>query len=513
MKILLLAFISLTCASCATLFSPSKQQIAIKTTNAVTKVTVDTSFVGIGENLTHVLTKNKELVTVTLGQDSCKSERRITFQNTLSNWYYVNFLPPFTLFCFMVAPMDAQPDNTSCYDDVLSYDFPLKKYSYWNKTKKRINIGNFNFNIKGSQNIWELYSYSDYEDNDPPSRTKNADSLIGQSEYFEQHIESILRKTGYVDTTSSRIYIDNINNIYLHAEIVKSKIKDVYVRFGTIKTRYFLKQECEIAWTLMDIYGDTLYSAKVPGTSGEFAYTNSNTREMIDKSFSDAIESSFVDFFNLPIPSSIFSIAGKSNETKKSTIIPPASTTPKDLDQAMEAGVTIKDDTKQSHGSGLFISNNGYILTNYHVIANSKNPQVILHSGKTYDCSIVCYDKISDLAIVKIDANVPFAYSLPSSKNFKTGSEIMVIGTPKSIELGQSVSKGIISGIRENPKNSLTYIQTDASINGGNSGGAMINTSGELIGIIDYKLINGTEGISFAIPANTVQSLLGLTNQ
>jgi S1-C subfamily serine protease len=261
----------------------------------------------------------------------------------------------------------------------------------------------------------------------------------------------------------------------------------------------------------MDIYGDTLYTVKVPGTSGEFAYTNSNTREMIDKSFSDAIESSFVDFFNLPIPSSVFSLANKSNESSKTTSISLATNSPKDLDQAMEAGVTIRDEKKQSHGSGLFISNNGYILTNYHVIANVENPQVILHSGKTYDCKIVSYDKVSDLAIVKIDANVPFAYKLPSNKNYKTGSEIMVIGTPKSIELGQSVSKGIISGIRENPKNSLTYIQTDASINGGNSGGAMINTSGELIGIIDYKLINGTEGISFAIPANTVLSMLGIT--
>ena len=220
MKIFLIILISITFTSCATLFSPSTQQISIKTKNVLTKVTVDTTFVGVGDFLTHTLKKNKELVTVTLGQDSCKSERRITFQNTLSNWYYVNFLPPFTLVCYMVAPMDAQPENTSCYDDVLSYDFPLKKYSYWNKSKKRINIGNFNFNIKGSQNIWELYSYSDYEDNDPPSKTKNADSLIGQSEYFEQHIESILRKTGYVDTTSSRIYIDNIfNRLFYVVEI------------------------------------------------------------------------------------------------------------------------------------------------------------------------------------------------------------------------------------------------------------------------------------------------------
>lgn len=510
MKHLFVFIISITLTSCATIFSPSSQQISIKTSSASTRVTIDTSYVGKGDVLTHTLKKNKELVTITLSQDSCKSERRITFQNSLSNWYYVNFMPPFLFLSFMVAPFDAQPENTSCYDDVLKYDFPLRKYNYWNKSKKRIGVGDFTFNIKGSQNIWELYSYSDYEDNDKPSKTKNADSLIGQSEYFENHIESILRKTGFIDTTSSRIYIDNINNVYLQAEIIKSKIKDVYIRFGTLKTRYFLKQECEIAWSLMDIYGDTLFSAKVPGASGEFAYSTSNTKEMIDKSLSDAIESSFVDFFNLQIPSAMMAINNNVATNKKMTSIPIATNTPKDLEQAMEAGVTIKDDTKQRHGSGLFISNNGYILTNYHVVANAEKLQVILHSGKTYDCEIISYDKLSDLAIVKIEANVPYAYKLPNDKNYKTGSEIMVIGTPKSIELGQSVSKGIISGIRENPKNSLTYIQTDASINGGNSGGAMINASGELIGVIDYKLINGTEGISFAIPANTVHKLMSL---
>jgi len=510
MKNLLIIFISITLTSCATIFSPSSQQISIRTASTSTRVMVDTSYVGKGDILTHTLKKNKELVTVTLSQDSCKSERRITFQNSLSNWYYANFVPPFLFLSFMIAPFDAQPENTSCYDDVLKYDFSLKKYNYWNKSKKRIGVGDFTFNIKGSQNVWELYSYSDYEDNDTPSKTKNADSLIGQSDYFENHIESILKKTGYVDTTSSRIYIDNINNVYLQAEIIKSKIKDVYVRFGTLKTRYFLKQECEIAWSLVDIYGDTLFSAKVPGTSGEFAYSTSNTREMIDKSLSDAIESSFVDFFNLPIPSDIMSVQNNVNANKKITSIPLAVHAPIDLDQAMEAGVTIKDDSKQRHGSGFFISNNGYILTNYHVVANSEKLQVLLHSGKSYVCEIICFDKMSDLAIVKIEANVPYAYKLPIDKNYKTGTEIMVIGTPKSIELGQSVSKGIISGIRENPKNALTYIQTDASINGGNSGGAMINASGELIGVIDYKLINGTEGISFAIPAHTVQKLMGL---
>lgn len=510
-NILLTFFCSGLLCGCATIFSSGTQDITIITPSSKTKVNIDTSFVGIGEILHHTLEKNKELVQITLSQDSCKSERKIIFQNSLSNWYYANFLPPFLLVSYMVAPLDAQPDNTSCYDNEIIIKKPLKKYKYWNKLQKRIGVGDFTFDVKSSDNKWELYSYSDYIDHDKPTRTKSSDSMIGQSDYYESHIGGILRKTGFVDTSGAKIYIDNINNIYLHATISKATVKDIFVRFGTRKTRYFLQNECDVNWSLIDIYGDTLYTAKTQGISGEFRYSESNTREMLDKSFSDAIESSMIDFLNRPIPEKVLSVHNINAANFDPIVINKPNSVPNDLDQSLQAGVTLKDSEKQQHGSGFFISNEGHILTNYHVIAQSKNLKVVLHTGKEVDVQVLRTDKYSDLALLKISQNVPFAYAIPTDKNFKTGGEIMVIGTPKSIELGQSVSKGIVSGIRENPKNSLTYIQTDASINGGNSGGAMIHPSGELIGIIDYKLINGAEGISFAIPAHTVTSLLGLS--
>lgn len=167
-------------------------------------------------------------------------------------------------------------------------------------------------------------------------------------------------------------------------------------------------------------------------------------------------------------------------------------------------------------GSGVIVSDNGYILTNEHV-AGSKysNVYVTLENGMKYNSTVVWADKDLDLAIVKISAENLDYMRLGDSDNIKLGEGVYAIGNPIGFEFQRTVTKGIISGINRtikiNEQDSESYmedlIQTDATINDGNSGGALINEAGELLGINTVK-INDAESIGFAIPINIVKPVL-----
>ena len=163
-------------------------------------------------------------------------------------------------------------------------------------------------------------------------------------------------------------------------------------------------------------------------------------------------------------------------------------------------------------GSGVIITSDGYIITNFHVVANADKLTVIDREGKEYAAKLIRKNESLDLALLKIEkANFKKTYVIPSAKNYTIGDDIFVIGTPTSVELGQTISKGIISGNRTFDQNN--FIQTDASVNGGNSGGALTKKSGELIGIVNAKISGlGVEGLGFSIPAELIITGLSITN-
>ena len=168
-------------------------------------------------------------------------------------------------------------------------------------------------------------------------------------------------------------------------------------------------------------------------------------------------------------------------------------------------------------GSGIILSDNGYILTNEHVSGGKYcNCFVTLESGKVYDGTVIWSDSNLDLSIIKISANGLEYINLGDSDNINLADEVYAIGNPIGIEFQRTITKGIISGINRTIKiseteNSGTYmedlIQTDATINEGNSGGPLVNIYGELIGINTVKISNA-EGIGFAVPINIIKPIL-----
>ena len=170
-------------------------------------------------------------------------------------------------------------------------------------------------------------------------------------------------------------------------------------------------------------------------------------------------------------------------------------------------------DEKLGMGSGIILTDNGYILTNYHVVGKKySNCYVTLESGNVYNGTVVWEDSNIDLAIIKISASNLEYIVLGDSDNIKLADEVYAIGNPIGLEFQRTITKGIISGINRTIKiDEENYmedlIQTDATINEGNSGGPLINVNGELIGINTVK-INNAEGIGFAVPINLVKPIL-----
>ena len=165
-----------------------------------------------------------------------------------------------------------------------------------------------------------------------------------------------------------------------------------------------------------------------------------------------------------------------------------------------------------STGSGVIISQDGYIVTNYHVIENSRSLSVILNTGEELEAKVIGFDERSDLAVIKIEKNGLTYANFGDSSQVMVGEVAIAIGNPLGTELMGTVTQGIISAVNRTvtiDNKTLTLIQTDAAINNGNSGGALVNSYGEVIGINSVKMAaTGVEGIGFAIPSNTVKTVV-----
>ena len=163
-------------------------------------------------------------------------------------------------------------------------------------------------------------------------------------------------------------------------------------------------------------------------------------------------------------------------------------------------------------GSGVIISDDGYIITNYHVIENANKITVTLRDGTTsYDAKLIGSDEDNDIALLKIDAKGLTAAEIGNSSNLVVGDYVIAIGNPLGT-LGGTVTDGIISALAREvtiENKNLTLLQTNAQISPGNSGGGLFNAEGKLVGIVNAKdSATEVEGIAFAIPINTVSNII-----
>lgn len=227
----------------------------------------------------------------------------------------------------------------------------------------------------------------------------------------------------------------------------------------------------------------------------------------------DKDRNQFLNADLVEIPKSIAEIAQKAGPSIVGIRMTVATT----LDRFFEAG----GQTARAEGSGVIISENGYIMTNYHVVshADPRNRdhqrvalEVFLPDKRQVKAAFVGGDPLNDLAVLKVNLkNLPVA-ELGDSSKLKVGESAIAIGNPLGLEFAGSVTAGVISALNRTisvEDRTLNLIQTDAAINPGNSGGALVNSEGKVIGINTIKIsVPGVEGLGFAIPINDAKPII-----
>ena len=167
-------------------------------------------------------------------------------------------------------------------------------------------------------------------------------------------------------------------------------------------------------------------------------------------------------------------------------------------------------------GTGFFISDDGYVLTNYHVVENPESITITCYNGDTYDAELIGYDQSDDMAVLKVDGDDLPYLTLDGSGDLRVGDEVVAIGNPLG-ELTFSLTHGMVSALDREVTTStgvrMTLIQTDCAINNGNSGGPLFNMYGEVVGITNGKFTGSAiDNVGFAVPisdiAGSVESII-----
>jgi serine protease Do len=533
-----LAILIISISSCVAIFVPNKQNINFTTTSKDAKVYVDNEEAGKGKIFRSKIKKTgcKQII---IKHEGYKDQYKVLLPQRKVHSYW----PLIISECWLMPAIliDIAVPNNSIYSYPKLNKLVLKD-KYINKTEneKYINFEGLKLNIENKErdinwfdinhsenlakNILEAEKYKEKnlaKDDIRESKKKKkiyleeeSKKIVYENIKLSENVFNTLNKIGYIDTIN-QIFLDNNNTLALSGVIKKYSTFLVSAKGQSLLTYSYAKAKIYITWYLKNSYGEKIDSVEDESFSSEFAYSFINSKGY-DAMYGEAAENSllklmtnskFVDLIkldtNFKIKDPILALA------KPSNIVTNA-------EDATNASVIIKRKDK-GHGSGFVISNDGYIITNFHVIAdefNNKTADIkaILSNGDEVPVKVVRYNKMRDIALLKVENTFEKAFYLNNEKTFKKLMDVYAVGTPKSLELGQSVSVGILSNERKRNNNNL--LQLNMSINSGNSGGPLFDKMGVLHGVVTSKLVGkSTEGVAFAIPSYLLQDYLNLKVQ
>lgn len=405
------------------------------------------------------------------------------------------------IFVFAIA-QNLQAGDEFYFDeiriDLKEKNFKVNRTTYDKKGKIK----------KKDKDIGGLYGPQDYDNQATLFGHYLNDTLVGQGIIDTNNTKIIERE--FISVKGKITYVE-INYLINYQKSAKDKIIAESENGYEKKYRARIKGE----FTMYDKYEDSLTTFEFNESSGTVLTnyprgygTNASTTFFYAEGIYDALVKAQYEFIESSEFKQVFENEALYDPKAKFDLINLntgncAST----IQQAVNASVTIK--LGDSHGSGAFISSDGYVITNYHVINGDDSIKVILGDDTELDAELVRYSKKIDAAILKVDVSGQTHFCLSNMGTANVGKDIYAIGTPATVELGQTLSKGIVSNIRH--INDVESIQTDVRINRGNSGGPLTDKQGAFYGIVNSKLIGlGIEGIAFGISVNELTEGLNI---
>lgn len=486
--------------SCASILNGKQQKIAVHTNSEDSKVFLNGKLEGEGKMVETLVNRNAETQQITIEREGYKNQNLVVYQDKKSPLYILSWVP----FGILLYPplYDVGPKSFD-YNKEVHLKKEDQKIDSRQDSEKYVYIENTGFDLEEDGFKFKSITKRNYLKGKEKFKELNTndEKIAFDNSIFSNTLNDLLLKYNYIDTTGT-ILKKKTNSLYVNASVKNVDIYDISENSAR-RHQPYLSSEVTIEWELTDIYGQPQYKKIIKGDSGEFKVLN-DLQESVFNCLNDAVTASYLTFMSAPELRQL--IQKEVNKPLNfEDIALRKGTNPSEIEQAMQASVTVKTDL--GHGSGFVVSPDGYIVTNLHVIANAKKIEVFSADQIPLEAVLIRQNEYKDLALLKVEKTFPYSFQINLEKNYKIGDDIYAIGTPNSVELGQSLSKGIISGERTSEED--RYIQTDASVNNGNSGGAMINGQGMLVGVVNSKMSGiGIEGIGFAIPAYEIGKAL-----
>ena len=497
---LLIAIIFLH-TSCATILTGRYQKVTINNPSG-SKILVDGNTPETKNGLVK-LRKDRKVKQITITKEGYKDVHTVAVPYKMNPLAYVSIL-----FFYYPYVVDAVNPKTAIYDKEIVVPSDLIKVPARLEEDKEIRLNKVKVDLDNAKFTY-YNSYKKYLKNVKGKRSEDEeDSEIKlENTIFTESLNNTLKEEGYIDTSRKVLKNSYSNNLLINATI------DDFETFNVGSYSMGVNRlELSIKWEILDYYEKVIYTyTKKNVKSGDFSF---NSKDEYSKSsmlaISDALETGLIDLMSQDKVQELLKDRSESEKEEAFEVFNLKKSTKyvSSINEAIKSSVTITN--KDGHGSGFVVSSDGYILTNYHVIAGAEDLKVVLNDETEYDLEVIRVSKIHDMALVKINKDGLIPFKLDYDSEVIIGNDIYAVGTPKGQDLAQTVSKGIISGVRKNDSGS-DLIQTDASINSGNSGGAIITKDGKVVGIVSSKYFGfGVEGVAFGIPAKNIKEKLKL---
>lgn len=503
----LLVTIVILFSGCAATFNGAYQKVAIKGESEAT-MRINGEEVESEDGQVQ-LRRNGQFQQITFSKEGYKDAHVAISQTKISGLYLMSWIP----FGVLIIPPILDPVSPKAYNypkefkyDEGMYELPQKEDEGMEIMLKKVGL-----DLKAEKIQFRFYPSYKYflEDINVQEQTLSGENENFQVEntVFASLLNELLKERGYVDTTRKVFKRSYLNNLLLDATITRYRINQVNNKFRGA----MMFVDLTIDWEIKDSYSQTIGTFSSDVSSGQFAfyrYNSADMRRALEASISDALESGLIQLLYGSEIRKVLKDRGQEEIEAAFTPLPVSkgSRYANTVGEAVKSTVTVK--STDGHGSGFIIGSDGFIVTNHHVVLDSVPPTVVLHNGSEYPATIIRESLIHDLALLQIDTTGLTPLKINNSRDIEIASDVYVIGTPTAEDLPQTVSRGIVSGIRH-PRPETRLLQTDASINSGNSGGPIINAQGEVIGVVSTKLWGfGIEGVAFGIPAYEIADRL-----